>query len=211
MKLDVTTLDGAKAGSIDLDDAVFGLEPRRDILQRVVKWQLAKRRAGTHNTQGRSDVSVAKSKLTNQKGGGRARHGSANAPIFRGGGVAHGPHPRSYEHALPKKVRALGLKMALSAKLKASDLIVVDSAALPAPKTAELKKTLAKLGLTHALVIAGKDVDANFKLAARNIPNLDVLPNAGLNVYDVLRRRKLVLTREAVEAIAARFAAKEAA
>lgn len=208
MKVDVITLTGGKAGSVDLDDAVFGVEPRADILQRVVKWQLAKRQQGTHDTQNRGEVSRSHSKMYKQKGTGRARHGAANAPIFRGGGVAHGPHPRSHAHDLPKKVRALGLKMALSAKVKAGTLIVLDQAALAAPKTKDLKDALGKIGVAKALVIGGKELDANFKMAARNIPNLDVLPSAGLNVYDVLRRDTLVLTKDALDAIAERFAPK---
>lgn len=208
MKLDVVTLDGGKAGSIELDDAIFAVAPRKDILQRVVKWQLAKRRAGTHDTQNRGEVSRSHSKFGRQKGSGGARHGSRNAPIFRGGGVAHGPHPRSYEHSLNKKVRALGMKMALSAKAAEGTLLVLDSATLDAPKTKALKERFAKLGLTNALVIGGAELDGNFKLAARAIPNVDVLPAAGLNVYDVLRRNTLVLTRDAVDAVAARFAPK---
>jgi large subunit ribosomal protein L4 len=208
MKVDVITLTGGKAGSVDLDEAVFGVEPRADILQRVVKWQLAKRQQGTHDTQNRGEVSRSHSKMYKQKGTGRARHGAANAPIFRGGGVAHGPHPRSHAHDLPKKVRALGLKMALSAKVKAGTLIVLDQAALAAPKTKDLKDALGKIGVAKALVIGGKELDANFKMAARNIPNLDVLPSAGLNVYDVLRRDTLVLTKDALDAIAERFAPK---
>ncbi len=208
MKVDVITLTGGTAGSVDLDEAVFGVEPRADILQRVVKWQLAKRQQGTHDTQNRGDVSRSHSKMYKQKGTGRARHGAANAPIFRGGGVAHGPHPRSHAHDLPKKVRALGLKMALSAKVKAGTLIVLDQAALAAPKTKDLKDALGKIGVAKALVIGGKELDANFKMAARNIPNLDVLPSAGLNVYDVLRRDTLVLTKDALDAIAERFAPK---
>lgn len=208
MKLDVVNLDGAAAGSIELDDAIFAVTPRKDILQRVVKWQLAKRRAGTHDTQNRGEVSRSHSKFGKQKGSGGARHGSRNAPIFRGGGVAHGPHPRSHAHSLNKKVRALGMKMALSAKAAEGTLVVLDNAALDAPKTKALKERFAKLGLTNALVIGGAELDSNFKLAARAIPNVDVLPAAGLNVYDVLRRNTLVLTRDAVDAVAARFAPK---
>jgi large subunit ribosomal protein L4 len=206
MKLDVLNLDGGKAGSIELDDAIFAVTPRKDIIQRVVKYQLAKRRAGTHDTQNRGDVSRTHSKFGKQKGSGGARHGSRNAPIFRGGGVAHGPHPRSYEHKLNKKVRALGLKMALSAKMAEGAVIVLDAATLAAPKTADLRGKLAKLGVSNGLVIAGSAVDTNFALAARNIPNLDVLPAQGLNVYDILRRHTLVLTREAIDAVGVRFA-----
>ncbi|MFN9073850.1 MAG: 50S ribosomal protein L4 [Hyphomonadaceae bacterium] len=208
MKLDVLKLDGSKAGSVELDDAIFGVAPRADILHRVVRYQLAKRRAGTHDTQNRGDVSRTHSKFGKQKGSGGARHGSRNAPIFRGGGVAHGPHPRSHAHSLNKKVRALGMKMALSAKAAEGSLIILDQAALDAPKTKVLLENLGKLGLTNALVIGGAQVDTNFQLAARNVPNVDVLPAAGLNVYDVLRRHKLVLSREAIEAISARFASK---
>jgi large subunit ribosomal protein L4 len=208
MKLDVLKLDGSKAGSVELDDAIFGVAPRADILHRVVRYQLAKRRAGTHDTQNRGDVSRTHSKFGKQKGSGGARHGSRNAPIFRGGGVAHGPHPRSHAHSLNKKVRALGMKMALSAKAAEGSLIILDQAALDAPKTKVLLENFGKLGLTNALVIGGAQVDTNFQLAARNVPNVDVLPAAGLNVYDVLRRHKLVLSRDAIEAISARFASK---
>ena len=208
MKLDVLKLDGSKAGSVELDDAIFGVAPRADILHRVVRYQLAKRRAGTHDTQNRGEVSRTHSKFGKQKGSGGARHGSRNAPIFRGGGVAHGPHPRSHAHSLNKKVRALGMKMALSAKAAEGSLIILDQAALDAPKTKVLLENLGKLGLTNALVIGGAQVDTNFQLAARNVPNVDVLPAAGLNVYDVLRRHKLVLSRDAIEAISARFASK---
>jgi large subunit ribosomal protein L4 len=208
MKLDVLNLDGTKAGSVELDDAIFGVAPRADILHRVVRYQLAKRRAGTHDTQNRGDVSRTHSKFGKQKGSGGARHGSRNAPIFRGGGVAHGPHPRSHAHSLNKKVRALGMKMALSAKAAEGSLIILNQAALDAPKTKVLLENFGKLGLTNALVIGGAQVDTNFQLAARNVPNVDVLPAAGLNVYDVLRRHKLVLSREAIEAISARFASK---
>jgi len=208
MKLDVLKLDGSKAGSVELDDAIFGVAPRADILHRVVRYQLAKRRAGTHDTQNRGDVSRTHSKFGKQKGSGGARHGSRNAPIFRGGGVAHGPHPRSHAHSLNKKVRALGMKMALSAKAAEGSLIILDQAVLDAPKTKVLLENFGKLGLTNALVIGGAQVDTNFQLAARNVPNVDVLPAAGLNVYDVLRRHKLVLSREAIEAISARFSSK---
>lgn len=207
MKLDIHTLDAKKAGSIDLDDAVFGIkEVRADILQRMVKYQLAKRRAGTHKTLSRGEVSRSHSKLYKQKGTGQARHGSANAPIFRGGGHAHNRLPRDYSHDLTKKVRALALRHALSAKANAGEIVILEAAALKEAKTAALSKRLAKLNLDNALIIAGGEVDAGFARAARNIPNLDVLPNAGLNVYDILRRSKLVLTPDAVAAIHARFA-----
>jgi large subunit ribosomal protein L4 len=209
MKIDVKTLEGAAAGAMDLDDAIFGIaEIRTDILQRMVKYQLAKRRAGTHKTLSRGEVNRTRKKMYKQKGTGGARHGSRNAPIFVGGAHAHNRLPRDYAHALNKKVRAMALKHALSAKAGAGELIILDDARLTQPKTAELKKALVKLGLANALIIAGPEVDANFALAARNIPNLDVLPSAGLNVYDVLRRRHLVLTKAAVEAVNARFAPK---
>jgi large subunit ribosomal protein L4 len=206
MKLDIHTLDAKKAGSIDLDDAVFGIKDiRADILQRMVKYQLAKRRAGTHKTLSRGEVARSHSKLYKQKGTGQARHGSANAPIFRGGGHAHNRLPRDYSHDLPKKVRALALKHALSAKAKAGDLIVIDALTLKEAKTSALQKSLDKLKLQRALFIAGAQVDANVARAARNIPNIDILPNAGLNVYDILRADKLVLTQDAVNAIHQRF------
>jgi large subunit ribosomal protein L4 len=212
MKLDVIKLDGGKGGSIDLADAIFGIEEiRGDILQRMVTWQLAKRRAGTHKIQVRNEVSRTGKKMYKQKGTGGARHGSRRAAQFVGGAKAHGPVVRSHAFDLPKKFRALALRHALSSKAKAGSLVVLDSATLTDPKTAALRANFEALGLKNALVIAGAEVDANFKLAARNIPNVDVLPNAGLNVYDVLRRHTLVLTKDAVEAINARFAEKEAA
>ncbi len=206
MKTDVTTLDAGQAGTIDLSDTVFGLEPRNDLIHRMVRWQLAKRRAGTHHAQDRSEVNTTGKKMYKQKGSGGARHGDKGAPQFRGGGKAFGPKPRSHAHDLPKKVRALALRHALSAKAKASEIVVLDKAEASAPKTAELKARLAKLGLSSALIIGGNQLDRNFALAARNIPNIDVLPIAGLNVYDIIRRQKLVLTRDAVAAIEARFA-----
>ncbi|NGM52473.1 50S ribosomal protein L4 [Caulobacter sp. 602-2] len=212
MKLDVIKLDGGKAGSVDLDDAIFGIEDiRGDILQRVVTWQLAKRRSGNHKIQVRNEVSRTSKKMYKQKGTGGARHGSRRAAQFVGGAKAHGPVVRSHAFDLPKKIRALALRHALSSKAKAGSLVVLDSAVLTEAKTAALRANFDKIGLKNALVIAGPEVDANFKLAARNIPNVDVLPNAGLNVYDVLRRKTLVLTKDAVEAISARFAEKEAA
>jgi large subunit ribosomal protein L4 len=213
VKLDVITLDAAKAGQIELSDAIFGIdEIRADILQRCVVWQLAKRRAGTHKIKTRNEVARTGKKMYKQKGTGGARHGSRKAAQFVGGAKTHGPVNRSHEIDLPKKVRALALRHALSSKAKDGSLVVLDSASLTAPKTAALRVQLTKLGLKNALVIAGPEVDTNLKLAARNIPHLDVLPNAGLNVYDVLRHHTLVLTRAAVEAIEARFTdEKEAA
>jgi len=212
MKIDVITLDGGSGGSLELSDAIFGLEDiRNDILQRCVTWQLAKRRAGTHKIQVRNEVSRTGKKMYKQKGTGGARHGSRRAAQFVGGAKAHGPVVRSHAFDLPKKVRALALRHALSAKAKAGALMVLDSASLAEPKTAALRGHFATIGVSNALVIAGQTVDANFKLAARNIPNVDVLPDAGLNVYDVLRRHTLVLTKDAVAAIQARFETEEAA
>jgi large subunit ribosomal protein L4 len=205
MKLQVNTLSGEQSGSLDLSDAIFGLEPRADILQRCVRWQLAKRQAGTHKTKGRSEINRTTKKLYKQKGTGNARHGAASAPQFRGGGRAFGPVVRSHAHDLPKKVRALALKLALSAKVKSDSLIIVDDAQMQEPKTKILLGQFGKLGLDNALIVSGEQVENNFQLAARNIPNIDVLPIQGINVYDILRRDKLVLTRAAVEALEARF------
>jgi large subunit ribosomal protein L4 len=207
MKVDVLNLAGEAAGSIELPDDIFGIEEiRGDILQRCVTWQLAKRRAGTHKIQVRNEVSRTGKKMYRQKGTGGARHGSRRAAQFVGGAKAHGPVVRSHEIGLPKKFRALALRHALSSKVKSGTLVVLDAAAAETPKTAALRSNFAKLGVKNALVIAGPEVDANFQLAARNIPNVDVLPNAGLNVYDILRRETLILTKAALEGIAARFA-----
>ncbi len=207
MKLDVITLDSGKAGSIELKDEIFGIEDiRPDILQRCVVWQLAKRRAGTHKIKTRNEVARTGKKMYKQKGTGGARHGSRKAAQFVGGAKVFGPVVRSHAFDLNKKVRALALRHALSSKAKSGSIVVLENAALAEPKTAAFRAQLAKMGLTNALVIAGPEVDANLKLAARNVPNIDVLPNAGLNVYDVLRRDTLVLTRSAIEAIEARFA-----
>ncbi len=205
MDLTVTTLEGKDAGKISLSDDVFGLEPRQDLLQRVVRWQLAKRQQGTHKSLGRAEISRTGAKMYRQKGTGRARHSSARAPQFRGGGKAHGPVVRSHAHDLPKKVRALGLRHALSVKAKGSDLIIVDSLAASDAKTKALLASLGKLGLTNALFIGGAEVDNNFRLAAKNIPNVDVLPVQGINVYDILRRGKLVLSKDAIAALEERF------
>lgn len=206
MKADVKTLDAKKAGTVELADDIYGLEPRRDILHRMVRYQLAKRQRGTHASQGRSDVTGTTARMARQKGTGRARHGNKKVPLFRGGAKAFGPHPRSHAIALPKKVRALALRHALSAKAKAEELIVLDKAEIKEPKTGGLKKKLYKLGLSSALIIDGSEVEANFTLAARNIPNIDILPVEGINVYDILKCRTLVLTKAAVEALDARFA-----
>jgi large subunit ribosomal protein L4 len=212
MKLDVINLEGGKAGSIELSDAIFGIdEIRGDILARCVNWQLAKRRAGTHKVQTRNENSRTGKKMYKQKGTGGARHGSRRAPQFVGGSRAFGPIVRDHGFDLPKKVRALALRHALSSKVKDGSLIILDEAVAKTPKTAALRAQLEKLGLTNALVIAGPEINGEFKLAARNIPHIDVLPNAGLNVYDVLRRDTLVLTKAAIEGIEARFAIGSAA
>ncbi|MBV7408106.1 50S ribosomal protein L4 [Maritimibacter sp. DP1N21-5] len=204
MKLDVIKLDGGKAGSIDLGDEIFGLEPRADILHRVVRWQRNKAQAGTHATLGRSDVSYSTKKIYRQKGTGGARHGSRKAPIFRKGGVYKGPTPRSHEHDLPKKFRKLGLKHALSAKVKEGSLVIIDTAEADG-KTAALAKQVKNLGWKRALIIDGATVNEGFAKAARNIEGLDVLPSMGANVYDILKRDTLVLTKAAVEALEARL------
>ncbi|KQW22576.1 50S ribosomal protein L4 [Afipia sp. Root123D2] len=205
MELNVTTLEGKTAGSVQLSDEIFGLEPRADIIQRVVNWQLAKRQAGTHKTKDRSEVWRTGKKMYKQKGTGGARHGSARVPQFRGGGRAFGPVVRSHAYDLPKKVRALGLRHALSAKAKDGSLVVIDNAELKDPKTKALIGHFSGLGLTSALIVDGAEVNNGFALAARNIPQIDVLPIQGINVYDILRRQKLVLTKAALDALEARF------
>lgn len=205
MDIAATTLEGKKSGTVSVSDAIFGLDPRSDILQRMVRYQLAKRRAGTHHTQGRSDVNRTGARLYRQKGTGNARHHAASAPQFRGGGKAHGPKSRDHAHDLPKKFRALALRHALSSKVKDATLIILDDAAAKEPKTSVLRGQLEKLGWSNALVIGGAEIDNNFKLAAKNIPNIDVLPIQGINVYDILRREKLVLTKAAVDALEERF------
>ncbi|ARQ57886.1 UNVERIFIED_ORG: large subunit ribosomal protein L4 [Rhizobium etli] len=205
MELNVKTLEGKDAGKVSLSDEIFGLEPREDILARVIRWQLAKKQQGTHKAKGRAEVSRTGAKMYKQKGTGRARHHSARAPQFRGGGKAHGPVVRSHEHDLPKKVRALGLRHALSAKIKADDVIVIDNLIAAEAKTKALASAFETLGLTNALFIGGAELDGNFKLAAQNIPNIDVLPIQGINVYDIVRRGKLVLSKAAVEALEERF------
>ena len=205
MEMKVTNLDGKDTGSVELSDAIFGLEPRADLIQRCVRWQLAKRRAGTHKVKNRAEIWRTGKKIHAQKGTGQARHGSARANLFRGGGRSFGPLVRSHEHGLPKKVRALALKHALSAKAKDGGIIVVDKATVDGGKTKALLSHFEKLGLTNALIIDGAAVDAGFAQAARNIPNVDVLPVQGINVYDILRRQKLVLTKAGLEALEARF------
>ena len=205
MKHDVIKLDGGKAGSVDLDEALFGLQPRKDILHRVVRYQLAKRQQGTHKVKTRSETSYSTKKIYRQKGTGGARHGDRNAPIFRGGGVYKGPKVRSHAHDLTKKFRKLGLKHALSAKMTAGELVIVDNAEMASAKTGELAKTVKNLGWKRALVVDGVEVNANFALAARNIDGVNVLPSQGANVYDILKSDTLVLTKAGVVALEARL------
>ena len=206
MDIQVTSLDGKDAGSLSLKDDIFGLEPRTDILHRMVRYQQLKAMSGTHDTKGRAEIAYTGHKVGKQKGGGVARHGSRRAPQFRGGGRAFGPTPRSHAIDLPKKVRALALKHALSAKAQAGELTIVDTLKTSEAKTAALRTTFGKLEWSNALIIDGTELDANFALAARNIPHIDVLPIQGINVVDILRRTRLVLTKAAVEALEARFA-----
>lgn len=205
MKADVIKLDAKKAGTVELSDEIFGLEPRADILHRVVRYQLAKRQAGTHKVKTRSETSYSTKKIYRQKGTGGARHGDRNAPIFRKGGVYKGPTPRSHAHDLTKKFRKLGLKHALSAKVAAGELVILDGADLGEAKTKVLAKAVKDLGWKRVLIIDGAEVNDNFALAARNLDNVDVLPSAGANVYDILRRDTLVLTKAGVEALEARL------
>ena len=205
MKIDVTSFDGQTAGSIDLSEEVFGLEPRADLIFRMIRWQLAKRRAGTHAVKNRAEIARTGKKMYKQKGTGGARHGSARVPQFRGGGRAFGPQVRSHEHDLTKKVKALALKHALSAKAKDGAIVIWENAQLAEPKTKLLKAGFDKTGLASALIIDGAAPQINFALAARNLPKIDVLPVEGVNVYDIIRRDKLVLTRSAVDALEARL------
>ena len=205
MELKIMSLDGTDAGSVELSDAIFGLEPRADILHRCVRWQLAKRQRGTHDVKNRAEISRTGKKMYRQKGTGSARHGAARVNLFRGGGRSFGPTPRSHAIDLPKKVRALALRHALSAKAKDGGIVVVDALSAGEAKTKALSAQFEKLGLANALIIGGDTIEENFGRAARNIPNIDVLPVQGINVYDILRRQKLVLTKAAVEALEARF------
>ncbi len=204
MKTDVLSMGNKKAGSIDLDDAIFGLEPRADILHRCVVYQLAKRQQGTHKSKPRNEVKATSKKFGNQKGGGGARHGNRAAPQFRGGGTAHGPRPRSHAIDLPKKVRRLAMKHALSSKLADGSLIIIDEAKLTEAKTKSVIDAFLKLNIANALII-DMAIDENFGLAARNLPGIDLLPVMGANVYDILRKDKLVLTKAAVEGLEARL------
>ena len=204
MKLDVIKLDGGAAGSVDLDEALFGLEPRADILHRVVRWQRNNAQQGTHKVKTRSETSYSTKKIYRQKGTGGARHGDRNAPIFRKGGIYKGPTPRSHGHDLPKKFRKLGLRHALSAKAKAGELVVIESAEAEG-KTGALAKQVKDLGWKRALIIDGASVNEGFAKAARNIEGLDILPTMGANVYDILKRDTLVITKAGVEALEARL------
>jgi len=205
VKFAMTSMDGSALGSLELSDAIFGLEPRADLIARMVRWQLAKRQAGNHKTLGRSEINRTGKKMYKQKGTGGARHGSGRVPQFRGGGRAMGPVVRSHAHDLPKKVRALALRHALSAKLRDGGLIVWENAELAEGKTKALRDSFKKATLTNALIIDGAEPHENFASAARNLPQIDVLPVQGVNVYDIMRREKLVLTKAAVEALEARF------
>ena len=206
MDLKITTLEGKEAGSVTLNKDIFGLEPRKDLIQRCIVWQLAKRRAGTHAVKNRADIARTGKKSGPQKGSGGARHGSQRANLFRGGGRSFGPHPRDHSIELPKKVRALALRHALSSKAKDGGIVVIDAIDTTDAKTKALAAQFGKLGFSNALIIGGAEISENFGRAARNIPNIDVLPVQGINVYDILRRQKLVLTKAAVEALEARFA-----
>ena len=205
MKIDITSLDGSSAGSVELKDDIFGLEPREDLIARMIRYQLAKRRAGTHAVKNRADIARTGKKMYKQKGTGGARHGSGRVPQFRGGGRAFGPVVRSHAHDLPKKVRALALRHALSAKAKDGEIIVWQNTDLDAPKTKALRAQFEKLGFGSALIIDGSAPNDNFRLAARSIPKIYVLPIEGINVYDIIRREKLVLTKAALDALEARF------
>jgi large subunit ribosomal protein L4 len=205
MDLIVKTLEGKEAGNLSVSDAIFGLDPREDLIARMVRYQLAKKQQGSHQTKTRAEISRTGKKMYKQKGTGRARHHSARAPQFRGGGRAHGPVVRSHAHDLPKKIRALALRHALSAKMKAEDVIIIDTLVAVEAKTKALLGVMGGLGLSNVLFIGGAELDNNFKLAAQNIPNVDVLPVQGINVYDILRRNKLVLSKAAVEALEERF------
>lgn len=204
MKADVLSIENKKAGSIDLDDAIFGLEPRKDILHRCVVYQLAKRQQGTHKAKERNEVTGTGKKYGRQKGSGGARHGDRKAPLFRGGGKAHGPRPRSHAISLPKKVRQLALKHALSSKAASGSLIIIDEAKLENAKTKTLAEVFSKLDISNALIVDAS-VDENFGLATRNLKGIDMLPVIGANVYDILRKDKLVLTKAAVEGLEARL------
>ncbi len=204
MKIDVLSMGGKKAAAIDLDDAIFGLEPRADILHRCVVYQLAKRQQGTHHAKERGEVSATSKKFGNQKGGGGARHGNRAAPLFRGGGKAHGPRVRSHAIDLPKKVRRLALKHALSSKQADGSLFILDEAKIKDAKTKAVAEAFAKLDIANALIVDAQ-IDEDFGRAARNIVGINLMPVMGANVYDILRAKKLVLTKAAVEGLEARL------
>mgnify|MGYP003393681653 FL=1 len=205
MELSVISLDGKEGGKVKLNDDIFGLEVRADLLHRIVNWQLNKRRAGTHKVKNRAEIWRTGKKMYGQKGTGNARHSSARVNLFRGGGRAFGPVVRSHETEMPKKLRQLALKHALSAKAKESSIVVLSEATLKEPKTKMLVQNLEKLGFSNALFIGDAEIDKNFGLAARNLHGIDVLPVQGINVYDIMRRQKLVLTKAALDALEARF------
>jgi len=205
MELTVLALDGKESGKVTLSKDIFGLEPRADLIQRCVTWQLAKRQRGTHKTKDRGEIARTGKKMYGQKGTGGARHGSARVNLFRGGGRSFGPVVRSHAIELPKKVRALALRHALSSKAKDGGIVILDKASIGEAKTKALAGQFGKLGWSNALIVDGQEVDANFCKAARNIPNIDVLPVQGINVYDILRRKTLVLTKAALDALEARF------
>lgn len=204
MKAKVLNLGSGKSGDIELNDAIFGLEPRADLIQRVVVWQLAKRRSGQHKVLTRGEINRTKKKVYKQKGTGQARHGARSAPLFVGGAKAMGPVAHSHEFDLPKKVRALGLRHALSAKAKAGGLVVIADAKSDSIKTKELAARFGKHDIVHALIVDG-EFDKNFQLSARNLSHIELLPAKGLNVYDIMRRNKLVLTEAAVKMIEERL------
>ena len=206
MKMPITSLGGKKVGEVDLDDSVFGLRPRASLLQRMVRYQLAKRRSGTHKTKRRGEIKGSTKKIYRQKGTGGARHGARSANIFRGGGKAHGPLTHSHEHDMPKKLRNLALKHALSSKQLDGTLIVLDGISAETPKTAQIAPKLKEMHLSRALIIDGNEgIDKNFALASRNLPGLRLLPLVGINVYDILRHEKLALTKTALEGLSKRF------
>ncbi len=207
MQLNVINFDGKSVGKATLNDAIFGIEPRSDILHRVVQYQLANRRAGTHKAKSISDISGSTKKPFKQKGTGHARQGSTRSPHMRGGAVIFGPVVRSHEIDLPKKIRALGLKMALSSKIKEGKIVILDSEAMKAPKTSEMTKVLEKMNVKNVLFVGGEAVDTNFKKSVANIPHVDVLPTIGLNVYDILKHDNLVLTQDAIQKIEERLGA----
>ncbi|MDA9991021.1 50S ribosomal protein L4 [Paracoccaceae bacterium] len=204
MKHDVIKLDGGKAGSVELGDEIFDIEPRVDILHRVVRWQRNNAQAGTHKVKTRSEVSYSTKKIYRQKGTGGARHGARSAPIFRGGGIYKGPTPRSHGHDLPKNIRRMGLKMAISAKAKSGSLVIIDDIVSDG-KTSSLAKQIKSLGWKRALIIDGQKVNTEFAQAARNIDGLDILPSVGANVFDILKRDTLIITKAGVEALEARL------